>query len=200
MHLEALPQSLVSLVGERYARAFYRYCSGSAHELVLVERDGGALAAACLVSLEPDTLSRRLLKRTPLLLLSPFALGRLPLTQLLRGALRPSGPAQPRGPELLLIFTLAEARGQGLGARLLDAANSCSWRGACKSSWSRPATIQPTARCASTSGQGLPASPRARNMASNWHCCSRLSSWLGDTPRPKRSPRAGRRACRDDRR
>lgn len=119
MHVEALPESLVSLLGEAYARAFYRYCASSAEELLLVERDRGELAGACLVSLAPETLSRRLLTRTPLLLFAPLAVRRLPLRAMLRGAAQPSEPPPPRAPEILLIFTVPEARSQGLGARLL---------------------------------------------------------------------------------
>ncbi len=123
MHVDALPESMVSLFGEPYARAFYRYCASSAEELLLVERERGELSGACLVSLMPDTLSRRLLTRTPLLLFAPLAARRLPLRAMLqgmlRGAARPAEPSTPRAPEILLIFTIPEARSQGLGARLL---------------------------------------------------------------------------------
>jgi ribosomal protein S18 acetylase RimI-like enzyme len=119
MHVAALPESMVSLVGELYARAFYRYCASSSQELLLVEREGGELCGACLVSLAPDTLSRRLLTRTPLLLFAPLAIRRLPLRAMLPSATRPSDAPSPSGPEILLIFTVPELRGQGLGARLL---------------------------------------------------------------------------------
>lgn len=119
MHVAALPESLVSLLGEPYARAFYRYCASASEELLLVERERGELSGACLVSLAPETLSRRLWTRTPLLLFAPLAIRRLPLRAMLLGAARPAAPQQPRGPEILLIFTAPELRGQGLGARLL---------------------------------------------------------------------------------
>ena len=119
MHVAALPESLISLLGERYARAFYRYCATTPQELLLLERERGELSGACLVSLEPETLSRRLLLRTPLLLSSPLAVRRLPLQAMLLGGARSADPPQPRGPEILLIFTVPELRSQGLGARLL---------------------------------------------------------------------------------
>ena len=71
------------------------------------------------MSLAPETLSRRLLARTPLLLCAPLAIRRLPLRAMLLGATQPAAPSQPPGPEILLIFTVPELRGQGLGARLL---------------------------------------------------------------------------------
>jgi GNAT superfamily N-acetyltransferase len=119
MHVVALPESLVSLLGEQYARAFYRYCASTSEELLLVERERGELSGACLVSLAPETLSRRLLTRTPLLLFAPLAIRRLPLRAMLLGATEPAAAQQPLGPELLLIFTIPEGRSQGLGARLL---------------------------------------------------------------------------------
>jgi ribosomal protein S18 acetylase RimI-like enzyme len=119
MHVQTLPESLISVLGEPYARAFYRYCASTSEELLLVERDRAELSGACLVSLAPETLSRRLLTRTPLLLFAPLAIHRLPLRAMLLGAARPAEPSQPRGPEILLIFTVPELRSQGLGARLL---------------------------------------------------------------------------------
>ncbi|MEO8177417.1 MAG: GNAT family N-acetyltransferase [Deltaproteobacteria bacterium] len=119
MHIAALPESLVSLLGEQYARAFYRYCAATSEELLFVERERGELSGACLVSLAPETLSRRLLTRTPLLLFAPLAIRRLPLRAMVLGAAQPAAPQQPRGPEILLIFTAPELRSQGLGARLL---------------------------------------------------------------------------------
>ena len=118
MHVEALPGSLVTLVGEPYARDFYRYIAGSADELVLVERDAGRIVGGCVVSLAPSTLSRRLLLHTRL----PLLLHRLPLARLALGLLRPGrgqGPSQPAGPEILLVFTVPERRGSGVGGRLL---------------------------------------------------------------------------------
>jgi ribosomal protein S18 acetylase RimI-like enzyme len=119
MHVDALPDSLVSLVGERYARAFYRHAAASPSELIAIERAGGELCGACLMSLAPATLSRRLLTRTPLALLAPLAIRRLPLRAMARGAAGPPADPQPPGPEILLIFTVPEARSRGLGARLL---------------------------------------------------------------------------------
>ena len=120
MHVEALPESLVSLIGPSYARAFYRYIADSPDERVLLHREHGALVAACIVSLRPETLARRLLTRSPLLLHAPRAVRRLPLRAMARSARTP-GPAhpQPVGPEILLIFTVASARSAGLGARML---------------------------------------------------------------------------------
>jgi GNAT superfamily N-acetyltransferase len=118
MHLEALPGSLVSLAGEAYARAFYRYVAASAEELILVERAGRDLVGACVVSLAPATLSRRLLLHTRL----PLVMHRLPLAKLALGLLRPAKgapPAQPEGPEILLVFAVPERRSSGVGARLL---------------------------------------------------------------------------------
>jgi GNAT superfamily N-acetyltransferase len=118
MHVEALPGSLVSMIGARYARAFYRYVARSADEIVLLHRDGRALIAACIASLHPETLARRLVVHTSLALHAMLAVHRLPLRAMLASARTPSPPTR-RGPEILLVFTVPAARSTGLGAQLL---------------------------------------------------------------------------------
>jgi GNAT superfamily N-acetyltransferase len=116
MHLESLPGSLVTRIGPRYARAFYRYIARSEYEEVILHREGGEIVAACIVSLEPETMSRRLVLHTPLAFHAPFALLRLPVGAIVA---RTRGD-QPRGAEILLIFTIASARSRGLGAQLIE--------------------------------------------------------------------------------
>ncbi len=118
MHVESLPGSLVSAIGNRYARAFYRYIAESPTEIVLLHRQGKALVGACIVSLEPSTMSRRLLRHTPLAFHAALAIRRLPLRAMLT-AKRPVTKA-PSGPEIVLIFTLPGVRSNGLGRRLLE--------------------------------------------------------------------------------
>lgn len=130
LHVETLPDSTVSIVGLRYAEAFYRYLCRSRHEVVFLERgnDGTSVAGACIVSLQPETLSRRLLMATPLL---PFAMAAAPrlVANTMHGKLKAvpstSPTVQPAGPEIILIFTLAELRSRGCGSRLL--ARSEAW-------------------------------------------------------------------------
>ncbi|MDP2809118.1 MAG: GNAT family N-acetyltransferase [Rhodocyclaceae bacterium] len=125
LHVEILPESLVSLIGERYARSFYRYVSSSSKELVFLERDGSdadAVVGACVVSLDPGTLNRRLLRATPLIPMALLALPHMPLRSLLGGSrdgAKAQAPEQPPGPEIILIFTLPSLRSRGCGARLL---------------------------------------------------------------------------------
>lgn len=121
-HVEALPESLVSRVGGRYPQAFYRYLAGSADELILIDRGapGADLRAACVVSLAPATLSRRLLYRTPLVVHALRAVRRLPLRALLVTSRDGAPPPSLEGPEILLLFAVPEARGHGVGARLLE--------------------------------------------------------------------------------
>lgn len=118
MHVEALPGSLVSMIGRRYARVFYRYVARSTDEIVLLHRDGRELIAACIASLHPETLARRLLLHTPLALHAALAVRRLPLRAMVAGARGPSAKP-PAGPEILLIFTVPAARSRGLGNQLL---------------------------------------------------------------------------------
>ncbi|MCX7012515.1 MAG: GNAT family N-acetyltransferase [Candidatus Sumerlaeota bacterium] len=124
LHGRCLPDSQVSRLGPAYARAFYRYVSRSPHEFVGVCREEGRVAGGCVLSLEPETLVRRLAWHTPLL---PWALLRASPLEEIRNWLnrRPRGQgsrddAFPAGtPELLLIYTDPPLRGRGLGAALL---------------------------------------------------------------------------------
>lgn len=126
LHLSALNDSLVGAMGEDYVRAFYRYVTSSDQELFFLERnESGRIVAAAVISLEPATLSRRLLLKTPLL---RSMLGRIPgviallLAKARRSRREPHGghvyvPIGP--PELIDIYTAPEAQGKGLGSAIV---------------------------------------------------------------------------------
>ena len=119
LHVRALPRSLISLLGRRYARAFYAFCASAPHETLYAARDaGGAIAEACLMSRAPGEFGARVREATPL----PFAAATHPAAwpDLLRALF---GGATPiAGPEIVLLFADAAARGRGLGTALVDAA------------------------------------------------------------------------------
>jgi ribosomal protein S18 acetylase RimI-like enzyme len=123
LHCEALPDSIVSELGARYARSFYRYLGSSAAERVFVTRDQGEVISGCVLSLRPKTLRRRLLLHTPLALHAvPWFLRNL-LNRRHAGASKSAAAPDPvpaHIPELLLIFTAAHARSRGAGAALLE--------------------------------------------------------------------------------
>lgn len=119
LHATALPRSLIAALGMHYGRAFYAYCAASTHETLRVARDGaGVVAAACLVSDRPADLGARLRAATPLLRAAATHPRAWP--DLLRAAF--GGGTPSTGPEIVLLFTDAAARGRGLGAALVDAA------------------------------------------------------------------------------
>jgi GNAT superfamily N-acetyltransferase len=106
-------------MGAAYVRSFYRYVASSDREILVAERGAeGHPVAAAVLSLEPATLNRRLLLRTPLLM---SALGRLPrMLPLLRGAVRGRSVELPAVlPQLILIFTAASERGKGRASALI---------------------------------------------------------------------------------
>jgi len=121
IHCQCLPDSMVSRIGADYARSFYRYLARSEDELGFLHRDGETVVSACIVSLVPATLERRLLRHTPLVLRAPLAIRRLPIRSMAAKALGrgDAGVEQPDGPELLLIFTVAALRSTGIGAATL---------------------------------------------------------------------------------
>ena len=139
LHRRCLPDSAVTALGGRYAERFYRYLAGSAREHAFLHRDAaGVIDAACIVSLEPGTLNRRLWRATPLL---RSLLGNAPARgkRALARALWPSRRAGRyedrsgvgrliRAPEIILLFVAPERRRQGLGRALL--ARVRAWMGA----------------------------------------------------------------------
>jgi ribosomal protein S18 acetylase RimI-like enzyme len=112
LHASCLPDSLITALGAAFTRSFYRYVATSPHELLEVERNSaGRVIAAAVVTLRPATLNRRLLMRTTLLLaFLPRAF------RLLRAAGSSDGA---HAPEMILLFTAAEARRQGCARSLV---------------------------------------------------------------------------------
>jgi GNAT superfamily N-acetyltransferase len=122
LHVSSLPDSLVVALGRTYARSFYRYVTRSDKEITVVERNGdGSIIAAAVVSLEPATLSRRLLLHTSLcvqLLTRPRVF--LPLVSGGVGIKKGEGAAATAGmPEIILLYTRADQRGRGRGTALI---------------------------------------------------------------------------------
>lgn len=69
LQVELLSDSLVSRFGRRYAEDYWRYVGQAKEEAaIIIHAQDGTVAAACSLSLNPQTLSRRLLVHTPLLL------------------------------------------------------------------------------------------------------------------------------------
>ena len=122
LHVASLPDSNVTVLGAEYARAFYRYVTSSSRELTMIDRDAaGRISAAAVISLDPDSLPRRLVFRTPLLrhlVAHPRRMAAWALTL--------GGPAAARStmPELILIYTSPEERGRGRATTLIQRAES----------------------------------------------------------------------------
>ena len=131
LHHECLPGSAVAVLGERYTERFYRYLARSASEHAFLHRDaGGAIDAACMVSLDPPGLNRRLWRSTPLLSslsrVEPAG-GRWALARALspwpRAHRYESGEGDSPAldaPEIILIFVAPGRRRRGLGRALVE--------------------------------------------------------------------------------
>ena len=127
LHIRSLPGSFVTRLGAHFAGSFYRYIQRSRLEFLFVSRINQRLASACVLSLSSDSLPWRLVWHTSILFWAAFRPLRLPLAKSVRGKLQSGADGDdaeqyhaPKDlPELILIFTDAEARGRGLGRSLL---------------------------------------------------------------------------------
>src|SRR4051812_29186122 len=83
LHLAMLPRSMVSQMGLKYARTFYRYMARSDQELLyLLRGKSRAVLAASVITLDPLGIERRLLLRTPLLFWAALQPWKLPFRDL----------------------------------------------------------------------------------------------------------------------
>lgn len=128
LHLDCLPLSLVSRLGLSYARSFYRFMERSTHEVVLVRRDEDRIVAACVLTLKPTSLNRRLLSGSALItafLRSGKLLNWLPVLTSRSSRKRGfDGTIAHSGPEIILLYTSEHCRGMGHGVSLLREAES----------------------------------------------------------------------------
>jgi ribosomal protein S18 acetylase RimI-like enzyme len=130
IHVASIDDSIPTLLGERYARAFFRYLGTSPLERILTTRVAGRIESVVVVSFEPGSLYRRVFLAT----LPELALAAVRATltsaafrrfavrfalDLVRGR-----AGQTHAPEITYAFTSAELRGTGLGARLVALADS----------------------------------------------------------------------------
>lgn len=116
LHSTCLPASLLARLGERTLSEAYGYFAASPHERVLVARgDGAGILGAAVISLAPETLGRRLLLHTRLLLRPSRWLALLPAAL----ELHDRQADAVAWPDLVTLFVAVSARRRGVGAALL---------------------------------------------------------------------------------
>ena len=117
LHTGCLPGSLFSRLGAAVTRSLYAYVLKSDMELVVVIRDtGGTIVGGSVVSLNPDTLIRRLLLGSGILFNLLFRFYRFPLN-----FKRDLPDAyQPGCPELMFLYVDEKHRSLGYGKVLVE--------------------------------------------------------------------------------
>ena len=120
LHSSVLPNSLVSLLGAKFVRRFYRYVAGTRTEHLGFELEGDRVIGGYLLTEAPNTLFWRLLFTTDLVLRAPLALVSPPLLRAIIEKFQSKGMRQGKPlPELLLIYVAESHRNKGIGKRLL---------------------------------------------------------------------------------
>jgi GNAT superfamily N-acetyltransferase len=121
LHRACLPGSIISQLGEGYARSFYRFAALSDEEVVFAARDERDVFGGALLTFDPDTLGPRSARATPLL----RHLARSPFGAAARVIVRNTiGRALGQGvviglPEVVALFAAPGHRSKGVGTALL---------------------------------------------------------------------------------
>lgn len=116
-HIQCLPESLLSDIGVRFVKAFYRAACQSDQEHLIARFENDVLAGVAFVSLNADSLTSRLM--TPRMYISlafsmliPSIASRVVKTFM-------ASSEDSNVPELVFFFSTPEFRGKGIGKRLL---------------------------------------------------------------------------------
>jgi ribosomal protein S18 acetylase RimI-like enzyme len=134
LHMSYFPESLISFFGQKYAQQFYQYIGKSPFEFLLINKNQEEIIAVCVLSISPQTLSRRLILHTSLLVNIPFALYNIVShfrTQLFMKCISSFNfyisqrrektlTEKNSDPEIMHIFTDVKARNQGIGTLMLE--------------------------------------------------------------------------------
>ena len=123
LHMQALPDSVVTWRGATYVRRFYRFVNLSSDEHLFVLRDDeGRINNVAVISFSPDNLQRRLLTGTPLLLFAGLRPWHLPLLAIFKDMIKKDYKLEPGAglPELIIIFVDNNHQSHGQGKILLS--------------------------------------------------------------------------------
>lgn len=126
LHRTTLPTSVLGRLGHALVARYYRWVAASDAEQLFVIREGGAIAAAAVVSDSPETVLRRFRSSAAAafaVALVRAAIGDGAFRRELRAYLRETigaPPAAPRAPELTQIFVTPDRQSRSLGSQLLE--------------------------------------------------------------------------------
>jgi ribosomal protein S18 acetylase RimI-like enzyme len=126
LHVASIGESVPTMLGPWYARAFFRALLASSREHLFTLRIDGRVESACVVSFEPATVYSRILRVTLPQLALASALALLRSGQFRRFAwhfavdLLHGRAGQTHAPEITYIFTHPQFRSRGLGKTLIQ--------------------------------------------------------------------------------
>lgn len=118
LHIDSLPDSLLSVIGVGFLEDFYQAALQSKHEDVFVRMVDGHVVACGLFSAEPYSMSKRLIKGRMFLAI----IGRfwdLSFVYRLMSVVFAKNAASEVKPELVFFYTASTYRGAGFGREIL---------------------------------------------------------------------------------
>jgi len=122
LHIDSIPDTSFSIIGEKAAALMYRFIDKNDKEILLAAIIDGIVRGGIVVSYEPETITNRFLKNYPL----GFSVRFFP--SLLRNIFRvpelfnlfAADEAYKYAPELMFLYTAPELRSKGIGGLLVQ--------------------------------------------------------------------------------
>lgn len=125
LHIDSLEDSMLTTLGKSVVQNYYKFISESRNDCLFYVKEGDNVIGACMISHKPNSVTKRMAKQYPIVILSSV------LKQvLLSGKKRKkifqflnkneSPKAIINLPEVIQIFTDSNYRNKRIGSRLLE--------------------------------------------------------------------------------
>lgn len=122
LHIDSIPDTSFSIIGQQAAALMYRFIDESSKEILLAATIDGIVCGGIVVSYEPATITKRFIKSYTLSFLTSSIPSLLRKIHKLPELLRLLAMDEPYkyAPELMFLYTEPELRSKGIGGKLVQ--------------------------------------------------------------------------------
>jgi len=123
IHMEVLSDDLLPQLGSKYLLSFYQYLNQSEKEIIFIKKEENIILGCCIVSLEPKTLLKRVIKFSftnfIISLIIKFFL-KQKLRKYVFNIVTKSNKTVSKYPEIAYIFINKNFQSNGIGKELIE--------------------------------------------------------------------------------